>query len=155
MEKYINRLWRNKSPGLLLYAEEEIRMPRMPKKPCAFPGCPNLTDGTYCEEHKKIIAQQYEKNGRDKKHGKRYGKNWQRIRRAYVAAHPLCERCAAQGRYVPVEEVHHVVPLADGGTNDWDNLMGLCRRCHAELHAEMGTRSHNETVYSYDGNHHS
>ncbi|MCC8046435.1 MAG: HNH endonuclease, partial [Clostridiales bacterium] len=26
-------------------------MPKMPKKPCSYPGCPRLTDGTYCEEH--------------------------------------------------------------------------------------------------------
>lgn len=38
-------------------------MPKKPKRPCSYPGCPNLTDGQYCEEH-EAIAQ------------KRYGKNW-------------------------------------------------------------------------------
>lgn len=28
-------------------------MPRKPKRPCSFPGCPNLTDGRFCEEHEK------------------------------------------------------------------------------------------------------
>ena len=130
-------------------------MPRLPKKPCSFPGCPNLTNETYCEEHKKLVSQQYEQHERDANHGKRYGRQWSAIRRMYVQAHPLCERCLKAGRYVKVEEVHHIKPLADGGTNDESNLIGLCRKCHAEIHAEMGTRSHNETVYSYDGNHHS
>ena len=26
-------------------------MPRKPKRPCSYPGCPNLTDGQYCKEH--------------------------------------------------------------------------------------------------------
>ncbi|MCD7805600.1 MAG: HNH endonuclease [Oscillospiraceae bacterium] len=114
-----------------------------------------MTDDTYCEEHMKLVVQQYEQHGRDKHHSKRYGRGWQAVRRAYVQAHPLCERCLKQGRYVKVEEVHHIKPLADGGTNDESNLMSLCRKCHAEIHAELGTRSHNETVYSYDGSHHS
>ncbi|MCD8344966.1 MAG: HNH endonuclease [Oscillospiraceae bacterium] len=130
-------------------------MPRLPKKPCSYPGCPRLTDDVYCEEHMKQVVRQYEQHGRDKNHSKRYGRGWQAIRRAYVQAHPLCERCLKQGRYVKVEEVHHIKPLADGGTNDESNLMSLCRKCHAEIHAELGTRSHNETVYSYDGSHHS
>lgn len=130
-------------------------MPRLPKKPCSYPGCPRLTDDVYCEEHMKQVVRQYEQHGRDKNHSKRYGRGWQAIRRAYVQAHPLCERCLKQGRYVKVEEVHHIKPLADSGTNDESNLMSLCRKCHAEIHAELGTRSHNETVYSYDGSHHS
>lgn len=41
-------------------------MPRKPKKPCGYPGCPNLTEGRYCKEHEKQMNQSYEKYGRDK-----------------------------------------------------------------------------------------
>ncbi len=129
-------------------------MPRFPKKPCSRPGCPKLTDGTYCEEHGKQIMQQYEQYVRDPLRSKRYGKRWRDIRKAYASAHPLCERCAKAGRYVKVDEVHHIVPLRDGGSNEPGNLMSLCRKCHARLHGAMGTRSHNQTVYTYEGNHH-
>lgn len=55
-------------------------MPRKPKKPCAYPGCPRLTEGRYCEKHQKERNAQYEKYGRDHKTTKRrYGKNWQVI----------------------------------------------------------------------------
>jgi 5-methylcytosine-specific restriction protein A len=31
------------------------------------------------------------------------------------------------------EEVHHVLPLANGGTNDEGNLMALCKSCHSSI----------------------
>ena len=46
-------------------------MPRKPKKPCAYPGCPKLTDTRYCEEHEKLMNRQYEKYGRSKEEKKR------------------------------------------------------------------------------------
>ena len=36
-------------------------MPRRPKKPCSFPGCPNLTEGRYCDEHTKVMNDRYNK----------------------------------------------------------------------------------------------
>ena len=86
-------------------------IPKKPKKPCAYPNCPKLTDGLYCEEHKKITNQQYE----------RYGSAWQKVRDRYVKLHPFCEECFAQGILRRVEHVHHIKPLEEGGTNDFDN----------------------------------
>lgn len=28
-------------------------MPKKPKRPCSYPGCPELTDRRFCEEHAK------------------------------------------------------------------------------------------------------
>jgi hypothetical protein len=36
-----------------------------------------------------------------------------------------------------VEEVHHIIPLSEGGTNDESNLMSLCRSCHEKIHKEI------------------
>lgn len=33
-----------------LMEKEGGQMPRKPKKPCAYPGCPNLTEGRYCPD---------------------------------------------------------------------------------------------------------
>jgi len=30
-------------------------MPRKPKRPCSFPGCPELTDGRYCDMHQRQV----------------------------------------------------------------------------------------------------
>lgn len=114
-------------------------MPRKPQRPCRYPGCPRLTDGVYCEDHAKIMEQHYEKFQRGYSPGKRYGRAWKRIRDRYVHKHPLCEQCLKEGRYVAVEEVHHV-PLSEGGSNDESNLMSLCRSCHEKIHHERGDR---------------
>ena len=115
-------------------------MPRKPKRPCSFPCCPRLTDGRFCEEHAKLEAQRYERYGRDPAIKKRYGRKWKRIRGRYIRAHPLCERCKKNGKITPAEEVHHIKPLAHGGTNAEDNLMSLCKSCHSEITAKEGGR---------------
>ena len=115
-------------------------MPYKPKKPCAHPGCPELTHSRYCPAHQKQAAQFYEKHQRDPATRKRYGRRWQRIRSRYVAEHPLCEQCLADGKFTPVEEVHHILPLSKGGTHDTDNLMSLCSSCHSTITAREGGR---------------
>ena len=119
-------------------------MPHKPKNPCAFPGCPNLTDETYCEKHKSQAANSYNKYQRSSDHNKKYGREWKRIRARYVKAHPLCERCLAEGRLTPVEEVHHILPVNRGGSNAESNLMSLCRSCHNKIHIELGDRHPSE-----------
>lgn len=55
-------------------------MPRKPKRPCSYPGCPNLTYGRFCPEHEKKEAKRYEKYDRDPNTKRRYGRAWKRIR---------------------------------------------------------------------------
>lgn len=114
-------------------------MPFKPKKPCAWPGCPNLTDQRYCPEHQRQANRNYETYKRDPLSRKRYGASWQKIRKAYAASHPFCEQCMKDGRFIPVEHVHHIIPLSEGGTHDPDNLMSLCKSCHSRIHAKMKT----------------
>ena len=123
--------------GLFYWKNE---MPRKPKRPCSFPGCPKLTDGRFCEEHAKAEARRYEKYQRDPEVRKRYGKAWTVIRKAYAAEHPFCEVCLAEGRYTPTEAVHHIKPLSQGGTHDISNLKAVCKACHARIHGEIGDR---------------
>ena len=115
-------------------------MPQKPKKPCAYPGCPNLTDGTYCEQHRKQARQQYDRYERAPHTASKYGRAWHRIRARYAAEHPLCEQCLKEGRVTLVEEVHHIVPLSRGGTHADDNLMSLCQSCHTKIHHDLGDR---------------
>jgi 5-methylcytosine-specific restriction protein A len=57
------------------------------------------------------------------------------VRDMYARAHPLCERCESAGKVVPMEVVHHISTISEGGERlAWDNLMSLCRSCHEAIH---------------------
>lgn len=56
-----------------------------------------------------------------------YGRTWQKIRRVILARDPVCQACGRRAS----EEVDHVLALASGGTNAFDNLQGLCKSCHS------------------------
>ncbi|MFO7537596.1 MAG: HNH endonuclease signature motif containing protein [Chloroflexota bacterium] len=49
--------------------------------------------------------------------------------------HPLCADPdgvhAARGAVVRATDVDHITPLADGGTNNTNNLQPLCHSCHS------------------------
>ena len=115
-------------------------MPNKPKKPCAYPGCPNLTDDMYCEEHKAKVNKDYNRYQRNPETKKKYGNNWNRLRNRYIREHPLCEDCLKSGYYVPAAEVHHIVPVSRGGTNEITNLVALCKSCHMKRHLALGDR---------------
>ena len=115
-------------------------VPRSPKKPCAYPGCPRLTDRRFCQEHEKLDRDRYNKYERSPDVNRKYGRAWKRIRDRYAAAHPLCEQCLKEGRLTSVEEVHHILPISQGGTHDTSNLMSLCQSCHTKIHHELGDR---------------
>lgn len=117
-----------------LFSRRLIDMPRKPRGPCGHPSCPLLAvrDG-YCAEHYKAATRHYNQYQRDPASNKRYGRAWKRIRDRYISRHPLCEECVAAGRLTPAEEVHHVVPLAQGGDHAQENLMALCKSCHSRI----------------------
>ncbi len=112
-------------------------MPQKPKRPCRYKDCPKLVSNAsgYCEEHEKMISRHYDKFVRSPEHDKRYGYRWRKVRNLVMARNPFCEQCKSEGRYTLATEIHHIKPLAEGGTNDLDNLMSLCRSCHAKIHA--------------------
>ena len=58
-----------------------------------------------------------------------------------------CLRCGVGGE---IElEVHHILPINQGGTNDDSNLATLCPRCHKAAHE--GAKSSGRTAYAQGG----
>jgi len=108
-------------------------MPYKPKRPCSYPGCRRLTDGRYCDEHRQVAEHHYNHYLRDPDTNKRYGRAWKKIRARFLLQHPLCEQCRLENRLTPAQEVHHIVPLANGGTHDENNLLALCKSCHSRV----------------------
>ena len=115
-------------------------MPRKPKKPCAYQGCPKLTEGRYCDAHKKLEDKMYDQYRRPRDHKDRYGYQWRKIRKRFLDTNPFCEMCVKEEKLTLATEVHHVLPLSHGGNNDRDNLMALCKSCHSRISVEMGDR---------------
>lgn len=102
-------------------------MPMKPKKPCKHPGCPKLTAGLYCEEHSKIYG-----DDRATSYGRGYDRQWQKARSLFLKAHPLCEKCKAQGMLVKAIVVDHIIPHRGDEKLFWDegNWQSLCKPCH-------------------------
>ena len=66
-------------------------------------------------------------------------KAWPRLRRRVLTRdRHQCQDCKRQG--MGRVEVHHVKHLADGGSDDLDNLTTLCYDCHRARHASAGRR---------------
>ena len=79
---------------------------------------------------------------------------WRRTQASYMSATVdtdhgacppfMCERCFERGRLVPAEIVHHVTWLTPENIGDpsvslsFDNLMRVCRDCHAQIHSGNG-----------------
>lgn len=98
-------------------------MPKKPLRPCSHPGCPNLCEGQFCEQHRVEERRKYDKYERSSDVNRKYGRAWKRIRDRYAAEHPLCVMCLREGRLTPVQEVHHILPVSKGGTHARDNLI--------------------------------
>lgn len=103
-----------------------MAMPRKPLKPCTHPGCPRLTAGKYCEEHKE------QHRDREGSYERGYDRKWKKARLSYLKAHPLCVRCMERGIYVEAVVVDHVTPHRGNPELFWDrgNWQSLCKACH-------------------------
>ena len=101
-------------------------MPRKAKYPCRHAGCPNLTEGRYCEEHKALYPDRPSSSSRG------YGSKWQRISKAYLHKHPLCVKCLANGKYISSSVVDHITPHRGNMELFWNqsNWQALCKPCH-------------------------
>lgn len=62
-----------------------------------------------------------------------YGWKWQKQRKRIIARdNGLCQPCMRQNKYIKFDEIDHVIPKAQGGTDDDDNLECICIDCHKQ-----------------------
>jgi 5-methylcytosine-specific restriction enzyme A len=117
-------------------------MPMRALHPCNEPGCAELIrDGRYCSTHNTAHIHLYEhERGTSAQRG--YGARWQRLRRMFLAAHPICEDPdqVHPAQVVPATDVDHIVSLRDGGSNREENLQALCHACHSHKTAKENGR---------------
>lgn len=100
-------------------------MPTSAPKPCTT--CATLvTDGTSrCQAHKPLpwLIRRPEVK-------RTTGRKLQAQRAALFARSPWCVQCQEEGRRVLATIRDHRMPLAEGGTDEDNNIQALCRDCH-------------------------
>lgn len=104
-------------------------MPKAPKRPCRYPGCPNLCDkGVYCINHMEFSSDR--RRGGAEARG--YDSRWRKARADFLQRNPLCVKCMAQGRITPATVVDHIIPHRGDRKLFWDgqNWQPLCKSCH-------------------------
>ena len=106
-------------------------MPSAPLRRCAgSPFCPNYAGQS--PEHKPRERWQAARA-----QPRIRGRRLQRLREQLFNANPLCALCAAAGRVSLAVIRDHIVPIAEGGTDDPTNIQGLCGDCsRRKTHAE-------------------
>ena len=109
--------------------KEDRAMPFKPNVPCKHPGCAALVpSGTkYCEAHKAMHPEEVRSAA-----ARGYDSAWRKARKEFLQAHPLCEECLKQGRFVKATVVDHVKAHRGDESLFWDrsNWRALCKPCH-------------------------
>jgi len=106
-------------------------MPKKPLRPCNKIGCHSLTEEKYCDKHRIEVPKQYEQErGTAAQRG--YDSAWRKARKAYLAKHPLCVHCEAEGRPTLATVVDHIIPHRGDKGLFWDssNWQPLCKYHH-------------------------
>lgn len=74
-------------------------------------------------------------------------KAWEQCREAYMhSVGYLCENCKEKGILKTGDTVHHKIKLTPDNINNpevtlnWNNLMLVCRDCHADIHRKNKNR---------------
>ncbi|HBC3450905.1 TPA: HNH endonuclease [Vibrio parahaemolyticus] len=62
------------------------------------------------------------------------------VAEALYRAEGFCEKCKEKAPFIkssngePYLEVHHIIPLSQGGLDSPENVISLCPNCHREIH---------------------
>lgn len=70
-----------------------------------------------------------------------YGADHDRMRKRVLAEEPLCRICLAEDRVTASTVADHIVPKAEGGTDERENYQGACKPCHDIKTAEEAARA--------------
>lgn len=104
-------------------------------RPCTAGGCRALShDGTgRCPAHPRISWAKETIRPVQRISGRRL----QVLRDKLFSERPLCEVCEREGRARRATIRDHIIPLAEGGTDENDNIQAICAQCHdIKTHSE-------------------
>jgi 5-methylcytosine-specific restriction enzyme A len=118
-------------------------MPHAPARPCTYPGCSALVDGTSrCPQHstprKSKPGPNTQRTFTRRTGG--YDRTWRRIVAEAIQAEPWCHW--PSGCYATEDLTgDHIVPLSKGGLNERSNCEVLCRAHNSAKRDRMAGRT--------------
>lgn len=96
-----------------------VIMPTKPLKQCTYSGCSNLTYGGKCEIHKQAWVNRTQVK-------RMTGRKLQEFNSIFLRNNPICAVCKTNASV----QVDHIIPLAEGGLDTYDNKQAICLQCH-------------------------
>ncbi len=105
-------------------------MPNAAPKPCTSCGTLVRDGSSRCVAHKVIVGQ-FADARRGSRHERGYGTAWDKLRARILKRDAgICQPCMAEGSVRQGTHVDHVVPKAEGGSDDESNLQTICAERH-------------------------
>ena len=82
---------------------------------------------------------------------KTYSKSWNSTSAKAKARDGFkCRRCGAKGKKIGGTaqlETHHIKSKNKGGSDNLNNLITLCSRCHSKKHSHIKTKKSNKIFF--------
>lgn len=76
----------------------------------------------------------------ESRHARGYGAAWDKLRLLILKRDLYlcqCDECKRTDRITPANQVDHIVPKAQGGTDAWSNLRSVNKQCHDRITNEQ------------------
>lgn len=106
-------------------------------RPCRHTGCPNIVTSRsqkgYCDTHAQYRTNWNKRDKRLTTSARGYGSEWRKLRQIVLKRdHYLCQcdDCRRTNRINAAHDVDHIIPKAQGGTDDLSNLRAISTECH-------------------------
>lgn len=98
------------------------------KRWCYSPDCKNVID-------EKVKNMNFVRRMRKMEKGKFRGGVAQDLRDIILRRDMnTCSMCYLKSSTPGVMQVHHITPVSKGGTDEYGNLITLCKPCHSKVH---------------------
>lgn len=105
---------------------------RKPLRPCWHRACAALTSDGACPRHPRPDHGWKPDRERGSRHERGYGAEWERLRAQVLERDGyLCMIGRGRGSCtIDATEVDHIIPKAEGGSDELENLQAVCPTCH-------------------------
>lgn len=106
-------------------------MPMKPSTPCRKCKAAHNNRNGYCDEHQSLSVGWFKRRSKAKQTRNGSTRRYRKEREAIlIRDNYLCQPCKRNGLFVAAVEVDHIVPEAEGGSDEPSNKQGICLYCH-------------------------